>query len=206
MPRSGCLTSRRRARGTARSRSHCPGNPGRSFCSREQPGCHHGEARLDEFRRLQREARQVDPAPRALDLDPDDKGQREQRDRDRKTDEGDPPDRARRQQRHPEHDRESDRRDHQLALDEVQRSRSRCRSATAGLAAMLITAPKPMQQDERTEAPAVDGPPPARDRRSGRCGRTSSRGDASPLAALRRSADRARERRRRAPRNRRTGR
>ncbi len=88
------------------------------------------------------------------------------------------------QQRHPEHDRESDWRDHQLALDEVQRrvaeplgDRRACRHAQHHA--------KGEQQDERTEAPAVDGPPPAGDRPlvdAGEHHRGLSAADRGPLA------------------------
>ena len=52
---------------------------------REQPGGDHRKGRLDEFRGLQRQAGQIDPAPRALDLGADDKSQRKQRERDRQS-------------------------------------------------------------------------------------------------------------------------
>ena len=70
MPRSGCLISSPTTRTIERDRrSSGRGSSGAQPVLREQPGGDHGEGRLDELGGLQRQARQRDPAPRALDLD-----------------------------------------------------------------------------------------------------------------------------------------
>ena len=81
--------------GRARSAMMSPGNRSLLRLMGEQPGGDHREGRLEEFRRLQRQARQVNPAPRALDLDADDHGQRQQDREDDEGDDGDAPDAAR---------------------------------------------------------------------------------------------------------------
>ena len=83
MPRSGCLTSIATIARHSAIEISIAGEAGPLLLLGEQPGGEHGKARLDEFRGLERQTRQIDPAPRALDLGPDHEGRREQRERDR---------------------------------------------------------------------------------------------------------------------------
>jgi hypothetical protein len=129
----------------------------------EEPGCDNRERRLDEFGGLQRQARQVNPPPRALDLDPDHEGQRQQGDRDHEADEGDAAHRARRHQRDAEHDRQRDRHGDEVPFGEMQR-RIAEPLGDGGARGHAHHRAEAHQQRQRAEVPAVDGPPPPRHR------------------------------------------
>ena len=130
---------------------------------RKQPRGDDGEGRLDEFGGLQRQAREIDPAPRALDLDADDESQREQGERDAETDHRNAADGPGRLQRDREHEAQRQRQHRQMAADKMQ---------------PVITDPlghrrarrqahhdaEADQHAERGKAPTVDGPPPPRNR------------------------------------------
>ena len=140
------------------------GNAGaRPCCAANSQAATTAKAGLDEFRGLQREAGEVDPAPRALDLDADDEGERGQR-RARSTKPITRQRAARRAARSSETPSMIAERRPAAARTGGARDRSgrgRCARRPPGWPPASGSTPKHDQHAERRQRPAVDGPPPA---------------------------------------------
>src|SRR6185437_1205477 len=138
----------------------------------------------------QRQPGKIDPAPRALDLDADDEGQGDEHDAEEAADDGHAADRPRALQRDEEHDEGGDRQQgelpayemHAVVADPLGDRRAR-RHGENGAEAD--------QHGEGDEAPAVDRPPPARDRALIDAGEAHRRSPGNPATSARKASPRA---------------
>jgi len=138
-----------------RGRGHF--RPPRRF--RKQPGGQHHESRLGGFGGLDIDADQRDPAPRALDLGPEQQRRHDQRHADKEHDQRGAPDLPRRQERHPDQHGEGRQQKQHVAVEEMKRVESdpgryrRARRQRQDDAAQD-------QRKDRRKLQAVDRPPP----------------------------------------------
>ena len=168
-PKSGSATS---SATTMASRIRAKTLPGMSVRARvlgEQPGDDDDEGRLHELRRLQREAGEVDPAARALDLDADEQRRQHQDERDDEHDQRRAPRLPRRQERGRDHHRQRRQEEGDVALDEMEAVVAEALGDRRAAGERQDDAAE-HQDDDADEQVLVDGPPPL-----GECGLRSAR-------------------------------
>ena len=196
MPRSGCLISSATTSAIERDGDPVAGKAGIEPVLREEPGGRRrrsvGLTNSDGWSdrpgsSIQRRA--------PLISTPTDEGVGEQHQRDDEPDRGDAADAARALQRHDEHGQRAPPAAPRNSAARNADWSAPMRSATAGLAAITMSEPKPISTPMRERGPAVDRPPPLRD------GALIGAGEVHAPRS-RQALRRGRGTRRRAPRNR----
>ncbi len=158
-PKSGCSTSPVTTTSSSPSAMVLAGISGRRADLAEQPGDQDHEGGLEELRRLDVDAEDDDPAPRALDLGAVDQRRHDQREADDEHHQRDPADVARRQERGREqHGERRDQVQH-VAVDEIERLEPEPRRDRRARRQRQHDAGQHEREHRRQHQP-VDRPPP----------------------------------------------
>ena len=158
-PKSGSITNSDTSVSSSASAIEVAGISGRRADSANSHAASTTKAGLADFGRLDVDADQRDPAPRALDLGTDQQRRHDQHDRDREHDQRGAPDLPRRQERDADHHDEGRQQEQHMAVEEVERIEpDPGRHRRAGRQRQDDAAQH--QRDDRRQQQAVDGPPP----------------------------------------------